>query len=219
MERRRSKKPNLVSRVFGGVAVAAGALLGAGRADADYIQLNANISNSPVVQLFQAPNDPKFTSGYDNGWDSPYTYTSTSSPFVDFFSTIAPNGSDPTKLSVDVRDSLSDVPYHTEMQGRNITSLLNGNLTFSVVGTSDFPANIWADVYKNGVLDTAHSNIDVRDYAAHNTIIPLSLESNSDVYNIDVRFAPVPEPGTLGMLGAGALAAGAGYLASRRKKE
>lgn len=210
----RKKSRGLVG-LIGGALVGAAALMPAGKAEGGFIFLNDNFgtSNEPKISLYH---ETGATDGYDSSLD--LSYTGTGSPIVDFFSQIPAHNSDPTKLSEDKRDISSTSTYHTLLQGKELTYPVAGTLSFILIDpTNDFPANIWADVYKNGVLDTDHSNIDVRDYASKGTQIPLSLASNSDVYNIDVRF--VPEPGTLSLLAMAGIGAGAGYLVSRKKRE
>jgi hypothetical protein len=220
MERQRShsKSKGLVSKLIAPALIGAAGLMGAGKAQGDYIQVNGNFPSGQgnYVRLYHLDGGGLVTDGYDDGIDTPYS--ARAPPVVDFYSIIS--DTQHPKLAEDNRDNSSTSTYHTLMQGNTLTYPASGNLSFNMdLFNGDFGSlPILADVYKNNELVVG--NINVRDYAANNTQVPLSLGSNSDVYNIDVRF--VPEGGTLGMLGAGALAAGSFglyNLLTRRKEE
>jgi hypothetical protein len=155
-------------------------------ARAGYIQESSGFVgiNAPSVRLYHINGA---TDGYDSTRD--VIYPSTTPPIVDFYSEIPDY-----KLSQDKRGLDSMSTYHTKMQGNLLSGYpINGNLRFVISDpNNDFDSLlIFADIYKNSVIDT--ENINVRNYVVNSTLTPLTLNSNEDIYNIDVKFFnPIP---------------------------
>lgn len=219
MENKRSQSKTfggLVRKVVAPLVVGAAALMPMQKADGGYIEATADGfsgvsgTNVRLYHLEGAHDD------YISGEDTIYSTTARAPPRIDFFSEVGSYD-----LSKDKRGLDSTSTFDLLLQGNGLTSLTNGNLSFLIDTMSDFGNYpLLADIYKNDEL--IYHNLDIKDYIdtdgnSNGKSIDLSLSNNStDHYNIIVG---VPEPSTLAMLGAGALAVGAGYLASRRKKE
>ena len=138
---------------------------------------------APNVILYNYPGYGA-TDGFDQDLDGEYNpYPKT--PVVDFFSVIPGYN-----LSEDVRDSNSTTTFYTRMQGRGLTSPIWGNLMFWVGDVNDFKTKAYADIYKNNQL--IWGDIDVNDFFKNKTPIPLTLNSDTDFYNINVKFTDRP---------------------------
>jgi len=222
------KSKGLVSKLIAPVLIGIAGLMPMSKAEGGYIQPTTSGFSGVSDNSVRLYHQDGATDVYDASMDT--IYSPRAPPAIDFFSKITDYD-----LSRDKRGLDSISTFHTLLQGKddndpltlpNNIYPLSGNLSFIIADSNnDFGSlPIWADIfdkdgnpYTNG--STTYTNIDVRDYASKGTTIPLSLASNSDVYNIDVRFSEIPEPSTLSLLAMAGIGAGAGYLASRRKKE
>jgi hypothetical protein len=179
----RTKSSGLLGKVLAPVLVGAAALLPVGKVDGGYISPKTSGFSgvvNPYIRLYHVSGD---TDGYDSTMDT--IFSAREPPAVDFYSQITGYN-----LSGDSRglDSLST--FNTKMQGNNLTYPASGNLNFIIAdANNDFGSlPIYADIYKNKTL--VSGNINVRTAASCGTLYPLHLTSNSDIYNVNVRFTP-----------------------------